>query len=98
VSEIPAHKPSPDPLPPATFELAQRADAIVFDAASGFEYEMLPRGKRPGDGLLPLRKALTSTATSGVLVDPLGGRAKDRCAKQVFWQVPLEPDRRWDKR
>jgi hypothetical protein len=58
VSEIPAHKPSPDPLPPATFALAQRADAIVLDAASGLEYEMLPRGKRPGDGLLPLRKTL----------------------------------------
>ncbi len=48
-----------DPLPPATFELAQRADAILFGAAGGFEYETLPRGKRPGDAVLRLRKTLT---------------------------------------
>jgi 3-isopropylmalate dehydrogenase len=47
-----------DPLPPATLELARRADAILFGAAGGFEYEALPRGKRPGDAVLRLRKTL----------------------------------------
>jgi 3-isopropylmalate dehydrogenase len=47
-----------DPLPSETLALARDADAILFGAAGGFEYEALPRGKRPGDGLLRLRKTL----------------------------------------
>jgi 3-isopropylmalate dehydrogenase len=46
------------PLPPATLEAARRADAILFGAEGGFQYETLPRGLRPGDALLSLRKEL----------------------------------------
>lgn len=44
------------PLPQATLALARSADAILFGAEGGFSYEMLPRGLRPGDALLGLRK------------------------------------------
>jgi 3-isopropylmalate dehydrogenase len=47
-----------DPLPPATLELARGADAILFGAAGAPRYEALPRTKRPGLGLLRLRKEL----------------------------------------
>ena len=47
-----------DPLPPATFELAQRADAILFGAVGGPRYDSLPRPKRPEQALLRLRKEL----------------------------------------
>jgi len=46
------------PLPPATLDAVQRADAILFGAEGGFQYETLPRGLRPGDALLTLRKDL----------------------------------------
>jgi 3-isopropylmalate dehydrogenase len=46
------------PLPAATLALAQSADAILFGAEGGFQYETLPRGLRPGDALLTLRKEL----------------------------------------
>lgn len=46
------------PLPPETLSLAREADAILFGAEGGFQYETLPRGLRPGDGLLGLRKSL----------------------------------------
>jgi 3-isopropylmalate dehydrogenase len=46
------------PLPPATRQLALEADAILFGAEGGFEYETLPRGLRPGDALLTLRQEL----------------------------------------
>jgi 3-isopropylmalate dehydrogenase len=46
------------PLPDATFSLAKSADAILFGAEGGFNYEALPRGLRPGDALLMLRKEL----------------------------------------
>jgi 3-isopropylmalate dehydrogenase len=45
-------------LPKSTFELASGADAILFGAVGGYEEDALPRGKRPGDALLHLRKAL----------------------------------------
>lgn len=48
-----------DPLPPATFELAQQSDAILFGCAGAPKYEHLPRTKRPGLGLLKLRKGLS---------------------------------------
>lgn len=47
-----------DPLPQETLDLAQRADAILFGAVGGSQYASLPQGKRPGDGLLRLRKSL----------------------------------------
>ena len=46
------------PLPDATFALARDADAILFGAEGGFEYETLPRGLRPGDALLTVRREL----------------------------------------
>lgn len=46
------------PLPPATLSLAREADAILFGAEGGFQYEALPRGLRPGDALLTLRQDL----------------------------------------
>ena len=48
-----------EPLPPATLDLARRADAILFGAAGGPGEEMLPLEQRPGYGLLRLRKELT---------------------------------------
>jgi 3-isopropylmalate dehydrogenase len=48
-----------EPLPPATLDLARRADAILFGAAGGLGEETLPLEQRPGYGLLRLRKELT---------------------------------------
>ncbi|HEY7760334.1 MAG TPA: 3-isopropylmalate dehydrogenase, partial [Burkholderiales bacterium] len=47
-----------DPLPPATLELARKADAVLFGAVGGPQYDALPRAKRPEQGILGLRKAL----------------------------------------
>jgi 3-isopropylmalate dehydrogenase len=47
-----------DPLPEATLELARQADAILFGAIGGPQYDSLPRDKRPERGLLRLRKEL----------------------------------------
>jgi 3-isopropylmalate dehydrogenase len=49
---------SGQPLPDATLELAQRADAIVLGAVGGPRYDALPRALRPEQGILALRKAL----------------------------------------
>ncbi|SAL00289.1 3-isopropylmalate dehydrogenase [Caballeronia pedi] len=46
------------PLPGATLALARDADAILFGAEGGFQYETLPRGLRPGDALLTVRREL----------------------------------------
>ena len=46
------------PLPPATLELARKADAILFGAVGGPGDESGPRDKRPGLGLLTLRREL----------------------------------------
>jgi len=46
------------PLPPATLELAQQADAVLMGAVGGPQYDKLPRGMRPEQGLLAIRKAL----------------------------------------
>lgn len=46
------------PLPEPTLALARNADAILFGAEGGFHYETLPRGLRPGDALLALRREL----------------------------------------
>jgi len=45
-------------LPAETLELARKADAILFGAAGTPELDELPEGRRPGDGLLRLRKEL----------------------------------------
>ena len=47
-----------DPLPAATLGLARDADAILFGAIGGPQYDALPRDKRPERGLLRLRKEL----------------------------------------
>src|SRR5487761_2193165 len=47
-----------DPLPEATLKLAREADAIVFGAVGGWQYDTLPRAKRPEQALLRLRKEL----------------------------------------
>jgi 3-isopropylmalate dehydrogenase len=46
------------PLPPATLELARKSDAILFGAVGTPGDESGPRDKRPGLGLLKLRKEL----------------------------------------
>lgn len=47
-----------DPLPPATAELARKSDAILFGAIGGPLDEIADRHRRPGAGLLRLRKGL----------------------------------------
>jgi 3-isopropylmalate dehydrogenase len=47
-----------EPLPPATLALARQADAVLFGAVGGPQYDTLPRAKRPEQGLLALRKEL----------------------------------------
>jgi 3-isopropylmalate dehydrogenase len=47
-----------DPLPEATLALCRKADAILFGAIGGPQYDVLPRDKRPERGLLRLRKEL----------------------------------------
>ena len=49
---------SGDPLPEATLALAQAADAILFGAVGGWQYDTLPRAKRPEQAVLGLRKHL----------------------------------------
>jgi 3-isopropylmalate dehydrogenase len=53
-----AYEATGHPLPQATMDLARKADAILFGAEGGFQYETLPRGLRPGDALLAVRKQL----------------------------------------
>ncbi|HEY3327740.1 MAG TPA: 3-isopropylmalate dehydrogenase [Novimethylophilus sp.] len=47
-----------DPLPEATLKLAQQADAVLLGAVGGWQYDALPRDKRPERGLLRIRKEL----------------------------------------
>jgi 3-isopropylmalate dehydrogenase len=47
-----------DPLPAATLTLARKADAILFGAVGGWQYDQLPRAKRPEQAILGLRKEL----------------------------------------
>jgi 3-isopropylmalate dehydrogenase len=47
-----------DPLPAATLKLASQADAILFGAVGGTQYDTLPRDKRPERAILGLRKEL----------------------------------------
>jgi 3-isopropylmalate dehydrogenase len=47
-----------DPLPEPTLALARGADAILFGAIGGPQYDALARDKRPERGLLRLRKEL----------------------------------------
>ena len=47
-----------DPLPESTLNLAKDADAILFGAVGGWQYDTLPRAKRPEQAVLGLRKHL----------------------------------------
>jgi 3-isopropylmalate dehydrogenase len=47
-----------EPLPASTLNLAREADAVLFGAIGGPQYDTLPRAKRPEQGLLALRKEL----------------------------------------
>ena len=47
-----------DPLPEATFKLAQEADAVLLGAVGDWKYDALPRDSRPERGLLRIRKGL----------------------------------------
>lgn len=47
-----------DPLPQATLELAQAADAVLLGAVGGPQYDALDRPLRPERGLLRIRKEL----------------------------------------
>ncbi len=49
---------SGDPLPGATLQLAKDSDAILFGAVGGWQYDKLPRAKRPEQAILGLRKHL----------------------------------------
>jgi len=49
---------SREPLPGATLELAQAADAVLMGAVGGPQYDALPRAQRPEQGILAIRKAL----------------------------------------
>ena len=46
------------PLPPATLELAQQSDAVLFGAVGDWKYDSLPRQFRPEQAILGLRKAM----------------------------------------
>jgi len=48
-----------DPLPSGTLSIARAADAILFGAVGGPQYDTLPRPMRPEQGLLRLRKELS---------------------------------------
>ena len=47
-----------DPLPESTLTLAKDADAILFGAVGGWQYDTLPREKRPEQAVLGLRRQL----------------------------------------
>ena len=53
-----AYEQTGDPLPEATIEGALASDAVLFGAIGGFQWDSLPREKRPESGLLRFRKAL----------------------------------------
>ncbi len=47
-----------EPLPAVTLEKARAADAILFGAIGGPQYDALPKDKRPERGLLAIRAAM----------------------------------------
>jgi 3-isopropylmalate dehydrogenase len=54
-----AYKANGHPLPPATLDLAKRADAILFGAVGDPDFDALDRHLRPEQAILGLRKELT---------------------------------------
>ena len=53
-----AYEAAGHPLPPATLELAKKADAILFGAVGDWKYDTLARELRPEQAILGLRKHL----------------------------------------
>ncbi len=53
-----AYEAAGHPLPPATLDLAKRADAVLFGAVGDWKYDTLERSLRPEQAILGLRKAL----------------------------------------
>jgi 3-isopropylmalate dehydrogenase len=53
-----AYDVSGHPLPPATLELAKKADAVLFGAVGDWKYDTLARELRPEQAILGLRKHL----------------------------------------
>ncbi len=53
-----AYRAAGHPLPPATMDLAYRADAILFGAVGDPEFDTLERAHRPEQAILGLRKNL----------------------------------------
>lgn len=53
-----AYEQTGDPLPEDTVQGALASDAVLFGAIGGFQWDTLPREKRPESGLLRFRKAL----------------------------------------
>jgi len=51
-----AYDDSGDPLPQKTLDLAKAAEAVLFGAVGGTQYDQLPRDKRPEKAILGLRK------------------------------------------
>lgn len=47
-----------DPFPATTERLALASDAVLLGAVGGYQYDTLPRPKRPEQGLLRIRKGL----------------------------------------
>jgi 3-isopropylmalate dehydrogenase len=47
-----------DPFPASTEKLAIASDAVLLGAVGGYQYDTLPRPKRPEQGLLRIRKGL----------------------------------------
>ena len=52
------HDAAGHPLPKATLDLAQAADAVLLGAVGGPKYDTLPRELRPEQGILGIRKAM----------------------------------------
>ncbi|NYE21747.1 3-isopropylmalate dehydrogenase [Pigmentiphaga litoralis] len=53
-----AYAASGHPLPPATLDLAKRADAVLFGSVGDWKYDSLERSLRPEQAILGLRKQL----------------------------------------
>ena len=53
-----AYEATGEPLPAATLEKARSADAVLFGAVGGAQWDELPRELRPESGLLQLRSEL----------------------------------------
>ena len=53
-----AYAASGHPLPPATLDLAKRADAVLFGSVGDWKYDALERSLRPEQAILGLRKQL----------------------------------------